>query len=104
MSFARTDRDDLMLAVRLTPKSAADKATGIWTDAAGAQWLGISVRAVPEKGKANQALVNLLASQLKLPKGTISLESGETNRLKRLRIRGAADDAARITAELVDWT
>lgn len=63
---------------------------GCWTDANGDIWLMASVRAVPEKGRANSALIVLLAKALSVPRSTISLESGGTNRLKQLRITGGA--------------
>lgn len=62
------------------------------------------VRAVPEKGKANGALIALLSKRLDWPKGAILLESGDTNRLKRLRIIGGGGDAVvRLTALLDTW-
>ena len=82
--------DDLILSIRLTPGSAGEGLGGVWTDEKGARWLSARVRAVPEKGRANKALVGLLAKWLDWPKGAISLESGDTNRLKRLRIGGGA--------------
>lgn len=82
--------DDLILAVRLTPGASKAVIGGVWTDEKGAQWLSARVTAVPEKGRANDALVALLAKHLEWPKGAISLESGDGNRLKRLRIRGGA--------------
>jgi uncharacterized protein YggU (UPF0235/DUF167 family) len=98
LRFWRRDGAGLILSVKLTPHSDRDRLGDVWTDAAGAVWLRAQVRAVPEKGKANAALVALLAKLLKIPKAKISLEAGDTNRLKRLRIDGA-DDAlvARLT-------
>lgn len=61
--------------------------------------------AVPEKGRANDALVALLSKYLDWPKGAISLESGDSNRLKRLRIRGGAQPRLiAIIEEQVDVT
>jgi uncharacterized protein YggU (UPF0235/DUF167 family) len=88
----RREGADILLQVRLKPGAARDEAGGIWNDASGAKWLAASVRAVPERGRANGALVDMLARLLAIPKGSISLESGDTNRLKRLRIT-RADDA-----------
>jgi uncharacterized protein (TIGR00251 family) len=82
--------DDLLLSVRLTPGAAKDGIGGVWTDDKGARWLSARVRAVPEKGRANDALIALLGKHLGWPKGAILLESGDSNRLKRLRIRGGA--------------
>ena len=50
------------------------------------------VTAVPEKGKANKALVALLSKALKIPKTTISIISGDTARQKILRIEGDPED------------
>tara|TARA_R110000782_G_scaffold182437_6_gene272722 strand:+ start:66270 stop:66584 length:315 start_codon:yes stop_codon:yes gene_type:complete len=98
--FLRTDGDDLLIAVRLTPKSAKETIGGMWQDEKGMHWLQASVRAVPEKGRANAALIQLIAKRLKLPAKGIVLESGDTGRLKRLRLVGHAEEAARITEEL----
>ncbi|MET0372418.1 MAG: DUF167 family protein [Sphingobium sp.] len=96
----RTDGADLLLHIRLTPGSAREGIGGIWADADGDQWLAARVHAVPERGRANEALFALLAKRLACARGSISLESGETNRLKRLRIAGGAGLAA-IMAEQV---
>ena len=61
------------------------------------------MRAVPEKGRANGALIALLAKALDWPKSAILLESGDTNRLKRLRIRDGANAAVRLTAIIDIW-
>lgn len=95
---------DLLLCVRLTPGSAKDAIGGGWTDAHGAAWLSARVRAVPEKGKANDALIALLAKRLDWPRSAILLESGDTNRLKRLRITGGGGGACgRLIALIETW-
>jgi uncharacterized protein len=48
------------------------------------------VRAVPEKGKANAAVEALLAKALGLPKSAVSVEKGETQRIKTVRISAEA--------------
>ncbi|SES04990.1 DUF167 domain-containing protein [Sphingobium sp. YR768] len=95
--------DDLLLSVRLTPGSAKEDIGGSWTDAHGAHWLSARVRAVPEKGRANDALIALLSKRLDWPRGAILLESGDTNRLKRLRIIGGGGALARLTGLLENW-
>ncbi|MGE4430560.1 MAG: DUF167 domain-containing protein [Sphingobium sp.] len=99
-NFWRIDGDDLLIAVRLTPRSAKEGAGGLWRDSGGAVWLQAQVRAVPEKGKANDALIRLLAKQLHIPAKDIVVDSGGSSRLKRLRLIGRAHDAA---AMLKDW-
>ena len=88
MTVWSQDGDDLILAIRLTPGASRDDIAGCWTDENGADWLSARVRAVPEKGKANAALIVLVAKRLDWPRSAIFLESGDTNRLKRLRIKG----------------
>ncbi len=94
MSVWRQDGGDLLLSVRLTPGASRDLIGGVWTDEKNQPWLTARVRAVPEKGRANAALIAAIARLLDMPKATISLESGDTNRLKRLRIRGGGDALA----------
>jgi uncharacterized protein YggU (UPF0235/DUF167 family) len=58
--------------------------------------LAVSVTQAPEKGKANKAIIALLADALELRKSQIELLSGETTPLKRFLVRGVAQaDLAR---------
>ena len=89
----RRDGADLILAVRLTPRAARARIGGTFTDSAGQRWLQASVTAPPDKGKANAALIALLGRALKVPASSILLETGDTNRLKRLRLTDALTKA-----------
>ncbi|RWX18791.1 DUF167 domain-containing protein [Rhizobium leguminosarum] len=84
--------DHLRLAVRLTPNGGRDAIDGIEADGKGEAFLKARVTAVPEKGKANKALILLIAKSLRIPKSSISLVSGETARKKILRIDGDPED------------
>lgn len=55
--------------------------------------LHVSVTTAPERGKANKAIVALLADKLSLRKSQIELVAGETAAAKRFLIRGIAPDA-----------
>lgn len=48
------------------------------------------VSAPPVEGAANEAVVELLAERLDLPRRAVTLVSGEHGRLKRVRIVGLA--------------
>lgn len=78
----------LELFVRLTPKSSRDAVEGVETASDGRKHLKARVRAVPEKGKANQALVKLIASVLGVPARDVEIVSGDTARLKTVRVSG----------------
>lgn len=76
------------LNVRLTPGARKNGIHGVMDIADGKRAFKISVTAVPEDGKANKALIDLLAKELKVPKSAIHLVSGETNRQKVLLVEG----------------
>jgi uncharacterized protein YggU (UPF0235/DUF167 family) len=72
--------------VRAQPGASKDAIEGLGEDASGQSFLKVRVRAVPEKGKANAAIEVLLAKALGLPKSAVSVEKGETQRIKTVRI------------------
>lgn len=76
------------LRVRVTPKAKAAGIGGWRTDAAGEERLRVAVSAPPDKGKANGALVALLAKALGCAKSDIALIAGQTGRNKTLEIAG----------------
>lgn len=80
--------DDLLVEVRLTPRADRDRIDGTVILSDGAVVLAMRVRAVPEDGKANQAATALLAAALGIAKSRVVLETGATQRRKRLRITG----------------
>ncbi|MBB4568123.1 hypothetical protein GGE67_003919 [Rhizobium leucaenae] len=82
----------MRLSVRLTPNGGRDAIDGLETGADGEAFLKARVSAVPEKGKANKALIVLIAKNLSIPKSPISLISGDTARKKILRIDGDPED------------
>jgi len=76
------------VAVRLTPKGGRDAVEGWDQSSDGLFHLKARVRAVPEDGKANEALLALLAKTFALPKSALHLASGATARLKQIEIAG----------------
>lgn len=54
--------------------------------------LKVSVTQAPEKGKANKALIGVLAKGLGLRKSQIELISGETSSRKRFLVRNVSPD------------
>jgi uncharacterized protein YggU (UPF0235/DUF167 family) len=88
--------DGVTVQVRVTPKSSNDAVEGLEGTPQGPA-LKVRVRAVPEKGAANAAVVVAVARWLGVPKSTVSLASGGTSRLKCLAIAG---NGAMLCAEL----
>jgi uncharacterized protein len=98
----RLFEDHVTLSVRLTPNAGRDSIECVETDAAGETYLKARVTSVPEKGKANKALIALLAKALSIPKSSIALQGGETARKKILRIDGDPEDLKRKIAAFED--
>ncbi len=87
--------DHLRLAIRLTPNAGRDALEGLEENAEGEAYIRARVTSVPEKGKANKALITLIAKAIAVPKSSISIVSGETARQKILRIDGDPEDLER---------
>ena len=96
----QSDDRGLLLPVRLTPNASKDAVEGWRTSDDGSHHLCVRVRAVPEKGKANTALVALLAKHLGLPKRDVDVIRGATSRLKTVRIEAEGPALARIRCQL----
>jgi uncharacterized protein (TIGR00251 family) len=71
----------MKLQIKVIPSSSKDSIAG-WLD----DTLRIKVKAPPEKGKANKAVIRLLESILSLPKGSITISSGLTSAIKIVEI------------------
>ncbi|UTO28549.1 DUF167 domain-containing protein [Bartonella harrusi] len=84
MFYKIDDNHGVSLFVHLTPKAAVDRIIGIECRDDGKQYLVIRLRAVPEDGKANKALIQFLSKQWKIPSSCIFLKSGATSRYKQL--------------------
>ena len=78
--------ESAVLRVRVTPRSAKDA-----VEAFAGEVLRVRLKAPPVEGKANRALVDVLAERLDVARGAIEIVTGESARLKTLRIVGLSD-------------
>lgn len=88
--------------LRVTPNAGRDAIDGVENRDDGTSVLRLRVSAVPDKGKANAAVIALLAKTLGIPKSSIALVSGETARQKTLRIAPQTDALLARLAALSD--
>ena len=101
MPFALAD-DGLRVALRVSPRASRNGVTGI-ADMADGRRVKVSVTAVPEGGKANAAVIKLLAKAWRVPKSGMEVVAGATDRNKLLLIRGGDRDLlTRLTGKMAD--
>jgi uncharacterized protein (TIGR00251 family) len=77
----------MKLYIKVIPSSSRDCIVGWLQDT-----LKIKVKAPPEKGKANKAVIKLLEKNLNLTKGSAQISSGSTSTRKILLIKTNDDD------------
>ncbi len=75
-----------LLKIKVVPGSSRNHIAG---------WLGeslkIRVTANPEKGKANDAVISLLAATLRIPKQDVTMSSGASSPRKVIKISGLSN-------------
>ena len=80
-------RDGLRVAIRLLPRAKADRLCAVCVAETG-RAIKASVTAPPENGRANEALLQLLARAWRLPRRDFSIVAGAASRNKAVRIAG----------------
>ena len=96
--------DGLRLAIRLTPRARAERIIGLAAEPDGKTALKIAVTAPPVDGKANEALLRLLAQSLGVPRRDITLVQGAADRRKLVHVAGNPMTLARhCAAALAPW-
>ncbi len=74
---------DVMLTIKVVPKASKTEAAGTMSDGT----RKIRVAAVPENGKANEALRRFLADEYGVPLQRVEIVSGLTSTRKTVRLR-----------------
>ena len=77
-------------AVKVQPRARKNAITGTVGDA-----LKLALTAPPVDGKANHAVIEFLAGFFDIPRSSVTITSGKTNRLKIVRISGASAEQLR---------
>lgn len=88
---AKVCADGVALALRVTPNAKRDEVCGtrLWGEQVR---LLVRIRADAQDGKANAAVLRLIAEWLDLAHQEVTLASGERSRLKTVVAHGAPDD------------
>jgi len=83
MAFVRGVAGGVDVAVKVVPGASRSRVVGMLGDA-----LKVAVSAAPEKGKANAAVVELMAKELGVAAQDVSVVRGLTQPRKVIRVRG----------------
>lgn len=77
---------EILLSIKVLPNSKKSEVIGWELDINDLPYLKIRLAAPPVDGKANKALCDFLAKTFAVTKRNVSLERGETSRIKRIKI------------------
>jgi uncharacterized protein YggU (UPF0235/DUF167 family) len=75
------------LRLHVRPSGRSDRLRGWHADGA----LRVEVTAVPEDGRANEAVIRLLASALGVRRSAVTVKQGAASRSKRIEVDGLDD-------------
>jgi len=95
-NFLTESPQGIILRLKIQPRAAKNEIAGVQDDA-----LKVRLTAPPVDGAANKACCAFFAQLLNLPKGSISIASGEKSRHKNLLIQ--ATDTTSVRKLLAPW-
>jgi len=84
---------DSTLHITVKPKAPRNEAVR------GAEGVTVRVTAAPAEGAANAAVIETLAKALGVPKSRLAITAGATGRLKRVAVRGIAQEELDVRLE-----
>lgn len=103
MDIPVSRRDDrIRVALRVSPGASRDQIVGIAASGAGQGRVLVSVCAPPDKGKANMAVIKLLAKAWRVPKSAMRIVAGATDRNKIIEV-DAGGDPDTLLNRLREW-
>lgn len=92
--------DGVRARLRVQPRARRNHAGGLVDEADGGVALKVAVTAAPEDGKANEAVIALLADAWRVPKSALTVVAGATDRRKTIHLQG---DPRRLMQALRNW-
>jgi hypothetical protein len=91
--WMRVSVDEVIIEVTARPGAFRRGVTGIVGDR-----LIVGVNSRPEKGKANDELIEFLAKEMRVPRSALMIVRGETSRRKTIRV--VTHEPAKVAARL----
>jgi len=99
----RTD-GGVTVALSVRPRARRAAIDGLAPGAGGGAAIRVSVTAAPEDGKANAAVIALLAKAWRVPKRAITVIRGAAARRKTIRVEGDAAALEAVIGETLGGT
>jgi hypothetical protein len=92
--------DGVRVRLRVQPRARRNQVDGLAPEADGAVALRVAVTAAPQDGKANAAVVALLADTWDVSKSALAVVAGAADRRKTIHLQG---DPRRLMQALEHW-
>lgn len=89
----RPARDGALIVLRVTPNAGRDRIEGPAALADGTEALKIRIAAPPRDGRANDAVIALLAKAAGRPRSAFSVKAGATARTKTILLAASPKEA-----------
>ena len=90
MFAIREDGGGVTFAVKIHPRAKRNALSGEMGEA-----LKLSLTAPPIEGRANEACIEFLARLLDMPRSSVTIASGHSNRYKVIRVAGVSGQYVR---------
>jgi uncharacterized protein (TIGR00251 family) len=81
-------RDGVRVAIRLSPRARSEGLLAVFPAVEAGRVIKASVTAPAQEGRANEALLRLLAKAWRLPRRDLSIVAGAASRTKTVRVAG----------------
>ena len=94
LAISRTDAG-IIIPIVAKPGAKRDDVVGVYGTS-----LKVAVTAAPERGKANKAILKLLAKRLGVSPSSVAIVSGETSKQKKILVQGVESGEAMDRLEL----
>ena len=95
MNWLLPANDGCVITIKATPRARKSEISGADPD-----WLRVRLQAPPVDGKANAELTALFAKTFGIPKRSVVILTGDTSRLKRVKLTGVSAEAVTATLAL----